>query len=389
MLQAGEWAQPMTDGAGAEKQMKTLVIHIGDHKTGTTTLQNALAAGRLRIEGADLLYPARLNHNYLMGHITAEQRGDPPPKTRGGQQSLAALAERIQASDAQYAVLSGEVFENVPAPRFREVVERHFRTSAARIRIVAYVRPHAQRILSSYAEQIKIGWFRGSMQEFFAHNRDSGRFHYLPRFRKWQECFGEDFILRPMIRGELRGGSVLQDFAHTAFDGRTAEIAGAAADNQSLGLRELALLHFLQGQYQDKGKWLRHTLGWELARRLGQLPPPPGAAAQKLAMDRGLAEAVAAEYSADAAAMDQDFFGGRPLLQAALAEIQAGAIPAPQPLQAEQYFSAGELRNLTVMAGLVHDMLAVQHPWPAYFHRNRIKDLQRGHQAAGQEEERS
>ncbi|MEX0301882.1 MAG: hypothetical protein AB3N24_05615, partial [Leisingera sp.] len=290
------------------------------------------------------------------------------------------LAERIRASDADYAVISGEVFENVPAARFRAVVDRYFRGCAERIRIVAYVRPHAQRILSSYAEQIKIGWFRGSMQEFYAHNLERGRFHYAPRFAAWREQFGADFTLRPMIRSELRAGSVLEDFAHTAFDGRRFEIDEMPAENQSLGLRELALLHFLQGQFQDQGKWLRHTLGWELARRIGKLPQPGGGGGQKLQMARSLAEAAAEAYAQDAAEMDQAFFDGRQLLQTALTDMQARAADAPQSLDAAAYFSAEELRNLTVMAGLVHDMLEVKHPWAARLHRNRITDLQAARQ---------
>ena len=356
--------------------MKTLVFHIGDHKTGTTTIQNALAAGCVQLSEAELLYPAQLNHNYLMGHITADAAGAPPPKTKGRQLGLEALAGRIRASDADYAVISGEVFENVPAARFRAIVDRYFRDCAERIRVVAYVRPHAQRILSSYAEQIKIGWFRGSMQEFYAHNLERGRFHYAPRFASWREQFGAEFTLRPMIREELRAGSVLEDFSYVAFDGQRAVLHDMPPENQSLGLRELALLRFLQGRFQDKGKWLRHTLGWELARRIGKLPPPAAAAGPKLQMARGLADAVAEAYAQDAAEMDQIFFAGRPLLQEALTAMQARAVPETQPLDAEAYFSAEELRNLTVMAGLVHDMLEVEHPWAARLHRNRITDLQ-------------
>lgn len=365
----------MTKTTGARP--KTLVIHIGDHKTGTTTIQNALAADCVRIAGAKLLYPAKLNHNYLMGHITADKRGEPAPQAKPGQLGLAALSERIRNAAADYVVLSAEVFENVPAPRFKELVEQYFSSSADRIRIVAYVRPHAQRILSSYAEQIKIGWFRGSMQDFFEHNWESKRFHFASRFHKWSECFGEDFVLRPMIRKELESESVLADFAHVAFDGLPYEVDNFPSENQSLGLRELALLNFLQEQYQDKPKWLRHTLGWEIARRIGTLAQPGAVKPMKLAMDRALADRIALSYEMDARAVDDRFFDERPLLQEALVDMQGRAVSAPQSLTASDYFDDEQLRNLTILTELIHDMLDVKHPWPAYFHRHRIEDVRR------------
>lgn len=365
----------MTKTTGARP--KTLVIHIGDHKTGTTTIQNALAADCVQLHDATLVYPAPLNHNYLMGHIRAFEKGTQPPEPKNGQFTLPDLAEHIRASSADYVVISGEVFENLAPELLHRVIETYFRSSADRIRVLAYVRPHAQRILSSYAEQIKIGWFRDGMRKFYEVNLKSGRFHYAPRLRRLKELFGADFVLRPMIRSQLRNGSVLEDFAHVAFDGRPYAVEEFEAENQSVTVRELALLHFLQGQFQDKDAWLRHTIGWELARRLERLRTPADSKVRKLVMARELARDAAIAYAQDAAAVDAEFFDSEPLLQDALQTMVAQASPTEQSLDPSQFFSPEHLRNLTVMAGIVHDMLLTRESWPAYFHRHRLKDIER------------
>ncbi|WP_254658606.1 hypothetical protein [Phaeobacter inhibens] len=365
----------MSDKTGARP--KTLVIHIGDHKTGTTTIQNALAVGSIQLHDAKLLYPAKMNHNYLTGFITSYRKGTPLPKHLEDRDGLTEVAAQIAASDADYAVLSAEAFENIPAPEFHDLVETFFRGCADRIHIVAYVRPHAQRILSSYAEQIKIGWYRGSMQEFFDHNLQNGRFHYAPRFAQWRELFGDEFTLRPMIRKELKNGSVLDDFAEVAFDGRPCTVEEFEPENQAMTVRELALMYFLQGQFQEQDPWLRHTLGWELSRQLDRSRGDSEAKVRKLVMARDLAEAATAAYRCDAEVMDATFFEGRPLMQTALRDMEKQSAPCAPSLDPSQFFSPEHLRNLTVMAKIIEGMLERQGKWPSYFHSHRIKDIER------------
>lgn len=363
-------------------QKRVLVFHIGDHKTGTTSLQNALAAGLIRPDGAKLRYPAPLNHNYLMGQIRAHMDKRAPPELKARQHSFDALAEKVRSNGPGYTVISGEVFENVPATAFAEIVDKHFAGCADEIRVVAYVRPHAQRLLSSYAEQIKIGWFTGSIEEFFAQNLKSKRFLYAPRFAAWRDAFGSSFMLRPMVRSALRGGSVLEDFAHTAFDGRRCEVRGTDLVNESLGLQDLALLKFLQATFQDKEKWLRHTLGWEFSRRLGQLRPEEDASKERLEMPAPLLACIREAYAADAAAVDAAFFPGQTWLADAFDGIPTCA--EMQSLDAADHFTPQTQRQLLVLAAVIHDMLDHKGGWAAYLHRHRLEDvarLRRRHEA--------
>jgi len=71
------------------------------------------------------------------------------------------------------------------------------------------------------------------------------------------------------------------------------------------------------------------------------------------------------------------FFGDQTWLQDAFDEAAAKAPIAEQRLDPEVFFSADQLRNLSVLARMIGDMLDVKAGWPAYFHRHRIEDVRR------------
>ena len=146
---------------------------------------------------------------------------------------------------------------------------------------------------------------------------------------------------------------MLADFAATAF-GPGAEIGpGAQAANESLSLDDLMRLRVIQGAMARHTPKIRHALGWELARQAGGLP---GATATRLHLSRALATRVYADCLDDARAIDRDFLDGAPLLERDLERARAEAAEAEQDLRPEAWFSASELRSLTmagqVMAGL-------------------------------------
>lgn len=49
----------------AKSNNRKLIFHIGHHKAGSTTIQNALATKRLLVRDKRLLYTSKMAHNYL------------------------------------------------------------------------------------------------------------------------------------------------------------------------------------------------------------------------------------------------------------------------------------------------------------------------------------
>ncbi|RMH49398.1 MAG: hypothetical protein D6688_00530, partial [Alphaproteobacteria bacterium] len=196
------------------------------------------------------------------------------------------------------------------------------------------------------------------------------RFIYHPRFSRLRALFGPAFTLRPMIREELWRGCVVHDFLATALGDRNLAVTGPTKDNSALSAEDLAVLSMVQKRLRSYGKWGRHGLGWTFARLAAARPAAtPGT---RLRLHRALAERVAADHAEDAAAMDRDFFGGRPLLQRALDEAVASAVDAPVPLAPEALFSPDERRRLELLADLVAEMYARRPKgWPSHFHERR------------------
>ncbi|MFZ0097191.1 MAG: hypothetical protein WAK98_01800, partial [Gemmobacter sp.] len=52
-----------------EPTRRKLLFHIGHHKTGSTSIQYALATGKVKLDGGTILYPGKLTHNYLRRHF--------------------------------------------------------------------------------------------------------------------------------------------------------------------------------------------------------------------------------------------------------------------------------------------------------------------------------
>lgn len=333
---------------------KLLVVHIGDHKTGSTSIQYAFARGEVAVEGAPVAYPAELNHSFLRKQCTQWARGKGPGR-EAAEQAFTRLARRIAGAGAPAALISAESLENVPAEVLRDVLERFFAPVAETIRVVAYVRPHAARFLSNYAEQVKIGSFDGGLDAYFDHLQGNARLEYAPRFSAHAACQGENFVLRPMIRDQLRSGSVLEDFIHHAFGPQARVTAPAAPANESLCLEDLMRLKLLQSHQRAQNQKLRHALGWEFARLVATLPPP--ARRSKLVLPKGIADRLHAACFSDARALDAAFFAGQPLMERELDAARDGAPDTAQPLDPEAVLDPEELRALTLMARLAAGLL--------------------------------
>lgn len=374
---------------------KTLVLHIGDHKTGSTTLQDMFATGQLTLADGKLLYPGYLNHNYLLGQFRAELRrfsslrrslvARPDrakyalhslPKGNAQRPNLPKLRSMIAETEAEFIVLSGEEFENIAPINTKVVLDHWFSDLVDDYRVIAYVRPHAARLVSNFAELVKLGEFRGDMADYLAKLLASERFHFAQRFLRWRNIFGDQFILRPMIRSELANHSVVDDFMQIAFEGRAHHIGQMPLANESLGLTDLAALKFIQERFdlEQTDKFYRHTMARELVRHLG-LFEVGGEKNSKLKLHKSLAEDLALHYREDARSLDAEFFGSRGLMEAELDKAIENAPEAAQSLAPEQHFSDATLRRLAALREMLWHILQTDNRWARFFHENRVRAL--------------
>lgn len=260
---------------------RRLIVHIGHHKTGTTTIQDAFAAGRVELPGARILYPAQMAHNYLCRHVetwlTTGEVLPGRPETPG----LAAIAALMAAGEHDHTVISAEGFESLDPAGLHRVMAEFMLPHVDEHRVICYLRPHAERVLSSFAEQMKLGLFDGTPGQFHLRALKQRRFLYAEKMAPWRDSFGDALHVRPMLREELAEGSILRDFLLTAFgaDSPVRAQEGAAA-NEALCLEDLVLVRraqqILAASEAKLDQRLRHAMGWELALSFAATRRDPG-----------------------------------------------------------------------------------------------------------------
>lgn len=328
--------------------VKQLVIHLGDRKTGSTAIQDALVAKAIQSPDARIFYPTGNNHIPLAKTLSvkalASQRD----------QRFGKLAKRIHRSDADIAVISAEHFESVDPVALQEALKEFFPDLLGRVRLLAYVRPHADRLVSNYAEAVKLGHFNGDLAAYHTMRLDKKPLNYTPRFTRWRDTFGSIFTLRPFVRSALVNGDIVADFAEFLLGDTPHQLAASPQSNPSMSLEDLAMMRLLQSRIAalPNGTKFQVSLGKTLGTLLAEAPERP-ANHTKPALHKALAEAVQQSYLADAQALDQAFFAPDTPMENALVAARDKAVDTPQSIAAEDHLSAEAIRMVELWAGLL------------------------------------
>jgi hypothetical protein len=331
-----------------------LLIHTGDHKAGSTAIQEGLTRGDVTLAEGSIAYPlgnGQFNHNGIFTRKPGKRRGTLVAKvlnqltsSKPREEAFAQFARRARRAQADLTVLSAENLESVDPRRLAAALAQHLPTAPGQLTIVTYLRPHTPRLISGLAERIKIGWANQNPWqgvEMIARVRR----RYAPRTTAWREVFGAAYHVRPMIRSELVGGAVLDDLMTTALGPNRATVTHNRGSNVSLPVEDLMRLHVVHTALPHLDRQQHLRLGWHLADNIEMLRPP-GGSATPLRADKALAERMRRNFQADAAAVDAAWFGGKPLLQEALDQAVDGAVAEQMPLDPAAWLDSGEIAAL-------------------------------------------
>lgn len=338
-----------------------LIIHLGDTKTGSTSIQRVLANKLWVLPGRDIVYPTVGNHNAMAMTLTDKRLFD----QRGPR--FERVGKIFSESDAEFGIVSAEHFQFVNPEVLAEAIDHYWPKLKDRLRLVAYVRPHAGKFLSAFSERVKLGMMVSSLEALFETVAKDESLDYTPRFEKWRGVFGDRFILRPFVREQLHKGDAVTDFLTVALQTEDFEVAGPLQSNPSLTISQLSLLRLMHQHLGDihkafrKRKMLQEARK-ELGRGVGDyiIANGLGASSPKPKMPASLVERFQERYAADAEALDTGFFDAFPMseaLQAASRNVTEDA----QSLEAADHFAPEVMQSVRAFTELLAALI-MAHP---------------------------
>lgn len=327
--------------------IKQLVVHVGDCKTGSTSIQTALVEEGWRSEtGKTICYPAALNHIQLARTI-----GD-PKAAKARNKGFAGLHEKFLASDADVGLISAEILEFTRPERLKAILDEKFPEFAGSLRVVCYVRPHCDRLVSGFSERIKQGGRYRDLEQMADTAAKSGLLRYADRMDRWREVFGDQYEVRPMVRSVLRNSDVVDDFLGWVLDGSEVTITAGAA-NESLCVEDLMYFRELHKAMKALGfdaEANRKGFGVNFAPLLSEHHKGKST---KLKIHKTLVARLQEEYAADAVRVDRDHIRQGTVMANELSRATDKALDEPMSLKLRDYCTPRQVGHIHATADLL------------------------------------
>ncbi|HTW29263.1 MAG TPA: hypothetical protein VME92_19210 [Acetobacteraceae bacterium] len=189
---------------------RSAILHIGLHKTGSTTLQYALVTNRVPLRDQGVFYscehlPSKTQHSHLALFLRTGQ-------TDQYQSALRAILDDFGASGCSRIVLSGEEFSTLKA----ELVDKVYKdlaTEVGRIEVVLYVR-NLYKFMSSLVAQ----YSKGADTIIYPHVAISRLKGFNPSdvLRRWEAVAGEANVTVRCLDKLPEGKTIVESFADFA-----------------------------------------------------------------------------------------------------------------------------------------------------------------------------
>ncbi|KAA1194522.1 hypothetical protein F0M18_03600 [Pseudohalioglobus sediminis] len=272
--------------------MKTLVLHIGMAKTGSTTIQNSLgsASAALAQEGIVCAPWQPYNHSFDFTVLFMQN-----PKKSFLYKQLSPIDDEAWESELQClrqqwtglfsgitegtCIVSAENLTRLSRDEIEQLrlfVDPYFDC----VRAIAYVRDPLKSLKSQWEQDVKEMQQPVDAETLLQGTKQRMGYRFLER---WMESVGEEnLVLRRFDPAAFHNGSLLDDFFHALDLPSPADIAlEEVSSNQSLGADGVAFLLELNSRYPqykdgaynpDRGLARRLHLFYQALRKASRQP---------------------------------------------------------------------------------------------------------------------
>lgn len=238
--------------SGTRRKRKELVLHIGAHKTGTTTIQMALFQNQDALNAQGVTY-VRTGHLPNLHSVLGFARDDFEFVPDGfALLDPDTFREALSAATTDRVIASSENFSFFTDParidELAEVVEPLF----SKIKIVTYLRRQDSHVVSHHQEGAKPN--RLAEERLFGYDTTamphSARnldlyLDYETRIGRWMDRFGDENVeVRIFDRAKLAGRDVWPDFLETVGLDSTG-MRAIEEQNTSFGLSKSKVGHLM------------------------------------------------------------------------------------------------------------------------------------------------
>ncbi|BAF72681.1 hypothetical protein [Sulfurovum sp. NBC37-1] len=238
-----------SDGEFAKKEL--CIVHIGMHKTGSTSIQQALSS--LTDETFSYFNLHAQNHSIPIYSLFVPKPEHYHIHSRAGKskEQVKAYNRSVKELFAKHLsenphcstfLLSGEDISVLPKPSlltFRSFLLRFFK----KIEIVAYVRSPASYMSSSFQERVKGGAYTFDFENDYP--------HYRNRFEKFDTVFGKENVqLIHFDPKKMKNSDVVCDFLLRI--GLDADCVISHRANESLSLQATAIFYLANKRLLSK-----------------------------------------------------------------------------------------------------------------------------------------
>jgi hypothetical protein len=189
--------------------MKTLYLHIGAGKTGTTSIQQMLFDNQEKLKENDFLYITE-SHNINHSNIIHWQ----PNMRESIIKSFGILKDKFLKSSCDNMIISSENMMGLNV-EYLNIIKEIFKDSFS-IKIIVYLRNQIEHLPTHFLEKQKrpIPYPGYNIKSFFNKFKDTFCNEHNIVMNIWEKVYGrENIIIRVFDKKSLEKGNVCEDFA--------------------------------------------------------------------------------------------------------------------------------------------------------------------------------
>ena len=257
--------------SGSARRRRRLILHIGDYKSGSTSIQQFLRRNKDLLAENGIYFPCEKSAYYMQWgqhvllataltgrgvHWLTEESAKLPPL-----EILTQFRNDIDKSPAHTVVVSSEAFFGLcRAPHLTRQVMNLFPDFDPTV--IVYIRRQDAHLVSGFQQRCKRGRRHPFNQWKRIIERRSG--FYLRRLKSWEKAVGrENVIVRPFEVEQWKDQNLIADFIHAAGIPEAVDWEIPSRRNEGMGLESVLMLQrfnrwiWLQGHDPRIWTWQR------------------------------------------------------------------------------------------------------------------------------------